>query len=434
MRSHKNPFQFLQWDGFLVAARMVASRGPAQGHETNLESDALKTARKWALAVGTVVFASAAAVVLVEMNAGSPDLATAPVERGTLTKDVQAVGRVRPKELVAVGAQVSGRVERLHVSLGQRVGKGQLIAEVDAQPQQTALRSAEAAVDALRAQLNARRVAMAQARVLLRRQQTLAVAEATAQADLEAAQAAVDTQRADIDSLQAQVVQARTQVDTARTQLGYTRIVAPMDGVVVAVVTRQGQTLNAFQSTPTIVMLAKLDVMTVRAEISEADVNLVAVGMAASFVVPGSRTDRYQARIALIEPAPDSIANEAAAAGSASSTAAAAKAVYYNALFDVPNEHGMLRPSMTVQVSVHVKTVENALLIPAVALGPGAKAGHGTVRVLQPDGDVTERQVQTGLRTPLQVQVLGGLAIGERVVVGEPVAADAAVSQGPALW
>lgn len=401
----------------------------------NLESDALKTARKWALAAGTVALATAGTFALVEMNAGPPsDLATAVVERGTLAQEVQAVGRVRPKELVAVGAQVSGRVERLHVSLGQRVGKGQLIAEVDAQPQQIALRSAEAAVDALRAQLNARRVAMAQARVLLRRQQTLVVAEATAQADLEAAQAAVDTLRAEIDSLQAQVAQARTQVDTARTQLDYTRIVAPMDGVVVAVVTRQGQTLNAFQSTPTIVMLAKLDVMTVRAEISEADVNLVAPGMAASFVVPGSRTERYQARIALIEPAPDSITNEAVTAGSASAAASATKAVYYNALFDVPNDHGMLRPSMTVQVSVHVKKVEDTLLVPAVALRPGAKAGHGTVRVLQPDGDVVERQVLTGLRTPLQVQVLGGLTVGERVVVGEPVAADAVVPQGPALW
>lgn len=401
----------------------------------NLESDALKTARKWALAAGTVVLATAGTFALVEMNAGpQSDLATAVVERGTLAQEVQAVGRVRPKELVAVGAQVSGRVERLHVSLGQRVGKGQLIAEVDAQPQQIALRSAEAAVDALRAQLNARRVAMAQARVLLRRQQTLVVAEATAQADLEAAQAAVDTLRAEIDSLQAQVAQARTQVDTARTQLDYTRIVAPMDGTVVAVVTRQGQTLNAFQSTPTIVMLAKLDVMTVRAEISEADVNLVAPGMAASFVVPGSRTERYQARIALIEPAPDSIANEAVTAGSASAAASATKAVYYNALFDVPNDHGMLRPSMTVQVSVHVRKVEDALLVPAVALRPAAQAGHGTVRVLQPDGDVVERQVLTGLRTPLQVQVLGGLTVGERVVVGEPVAADAVVPQGPALW
>ena len=94
----------------------------------------------------------------------------------------------------------------------------------------------------------------------------------------------------------------------------------------------------------------------------------------------------------------------------------------------------MLRPSMTVQVSVHVKKVEDTLLVPAVALRPGAKAGHGTVRVLQPDGDVVERQVLTGLRTPLQVQVLGGLTVGERVVVGEPVAADAVVPQGPALW
>lgn len=414
---------------------MAAPGHPARGHETQLESDALKTARKWALALGAVVLAALAAVVLVETNAGPrSDLATAVVERGNLAQDVQAVGRVRPKELVAVGAQVSGRVERLHVGLGQRVAKGQLIAEVDAQPQQIALRSAEAAADALRAQLNARRVAMAQAQASLRRQQTLAVAEATAQADLEAAQAAVDTLRAEIDSLQAQVVQARTQVDTARTQLDYTRIVAPMDGTVVAVITRQGQTLNAFQSTPTIVMLAKLDVMTVRAEISEADVNLVAAGMSASFLVPGGRSDRHQARIALIEPAPDSIANEAVAAGSATSATTTSKAVYYNALFDVPNDHGILRPSMTVQVSVHVRKVENALLVPAVAVRPAAQAGYATVRVLQADGDVVERQVQTGLRTPLQVQILGGLSVGERVVAGEPVAADATVPQGPALW
>ena len=140
MRFQKNSFRSLRWDGSLVARRMAAPGHPARGHETQLESDALKTARKWALALGAVVLAALAAVVLVETNAGPrSDLATAVVERGTLAQDVQAVGRVRPKELVAVGAQVSGRVERLHVGLGQRVAKGQLIAEVDAQPQQIAL-------------------------------------------------------------------------------------------------------------------------------------------------------------------------------------------------------------------------------------------------------------------------------------------------------
>ncbi|MDT0139924.1 efflux RND transporter periplasmic adaptor subunit [Acidovorax sp. PRC11] len=394
----------------------------------------MKAARKWAVGLGTVALVAAAAISLTIMRTGArTDLATAVVARGTLAQEVLAVGKVRPKELVAVGAQVSGRVERLHVHLGQRVGKGALIAEVDAQPQQLALRSAQAAVDALRAQRVARDVALAHARLSLRRQQTLAQTEATAQADVEAAQAAADTLQADIDALRAQIAQARTQVETARTQLSYTRIVAPMDGVVVSVITKQGQTLNAFQSTPAIVMLAKLDVVTVRAEISEADVNTVAPGMAASFVVPGSQTESYQVRIAQIEPAPDSIASEAMPAGNASLAGNATKAVYYNALFDVPNDRGLLRPAMTVQVSVHIRQVEDALLVPVAALHPAPKAGHGTVRVLQPNGDVVSREVLTGLRTPLKVQILRGLEPGERVVIGE-AAADAPTPQGPAPW
>lgn len=79
-------------------------------------------------------------------------LITAPARVADLEKTVQAVGRVNPKELVAVGAQVSGQVKRLHVVLGQRVHAGDLIAEVDSQPQRIALRSAEAAANALRAQ------------------------------------------------------------------------------------------------------------------------------------------------------------------------------------------------------------------------------------------------------------------------------------------
>lgn len=385
------------------------------------------------VAIAAALAAAAAAAFIATAPDSTADVATAVVERGTLAQQVLAVGKVRPKELVAVGAQVSGRVERLHVRLGEHVRKGQLIAEVDAQPQQIALRSAQAAVDALRAQRVARNVALAHARLSLRRQQTLAQTEATAPADVETAQAAVDTLQADIDALHAQIAQARTQVETARTQLGYTRIVAPMDGVVVSVITKQGQTLNAFQSAPAIVMLAKLDVVTIRAEISEADVNLVAPGMAASFAVPGSQAESHQARIAQIEPAPDSIANEAASPGNASLANSATKAVYYNALFDVPNDQGRLRPAMTVQVSVHVRQVENALLVPAAALRPALKAGHGTVRVQQPDGGVVEREVATGLRTPLQVQILRGLAPGERVVIGE-AAADPSTPQGPALW
>ena len=163
------------------------------------------------------------------------------VKIGDIEQTVLATGKLKPKELVNVGAQVSGQVTRLHVALGQSVRAGDPIADIDAQPQQQALRAAQAGVDALRAQRSARAATLVQAELAFKRQQMMLAADATARADYEAARATLDAARNDVKGLDAQIVQARTQADIARTNLGYTRIVAPMDGVVVAVVTKQGQ-------------------------------------------------------------------------------------------------------------------------------------------------------------------------------------------------
>src|SRR3546814_7901329 len=95
---------------------------------------------------------------------------------------------------------------------------------------------------------------------------------AVSQADYEAAEAAVSTTRAQIEALEAQIVEAGVAVEIARVNLGYTRITAPIDGTVLAIVTQEGQTVNASQSAPTIIVLGQIDIMTVRAEISEADI------------------------------------------------------------------------------------------------------------------------------------------------------------------
>ncbi|MEN5118874.1 efflux RND transporter periplasmic adaptor subunit [Luteimonas sp. TWI662] len=375
--------------------------------------------RKWA--VSAVVAACVIAGIVLWRIYAQPAVehATAAVTVGDLEQTVLAVGRLRAKELVAVGAQVSGQVQRLHVALGQKVKAGDLIAEVDAQPQRIALRNAEASVNALQAQLAARRAALMQAQLTFQRQQELLAADATSRADHEAAKAALDTAGAEIASLQAQLEQARTQVETAGINLGYTRIVAPMDGVIVAVVTKQGQTLNSFQSTPTIVMLAKLDVMTVRAQIAEADVDKIQPGQTVWFTTLGNRRQRYQARIQQIEPAPESIVNEVGGAASAAGTANTAKAIYYDALFDVPNPEGTLRPSMTAQVSVQIAAVKRAVLMPTAALGEQVAENTHRVRVMDPRGQVSERQVRIGLRTNAQAQVLAGLEPGEQVIIGE---------------
>lgn len=346
-------------------------------------------------------------------------LITAPATVADLERTVQAVGRVNPKELVAVGAQVSGQVKRLHVVLGQHVQAGDLIAEVDSQPQRIALRSAEAAATALRAQHAASQARYTQALRTYDRQSQLVASRLVSQESFEAARVARDAARSDVAALQAQIDQAVTQVETARINLGYTRIVSPSAGYIVAIVTKAGQTLNSMQTTPTLVMLAQMDIVTVRAEIAEADVELIAPGQRLWFSTLGPSGRRYESHLQQLEPAPSSIAD--AASGNSGGSAQTPKAVYYAGLFDVANPGLMLKPSMTVKVTIQLARVANALQVPLSAL---TEAGDGagtrtTVRVVDAKGRARERAVTTGLRTATAVQILSGLEAGENVVVGQ---------------
>jgi len=325
-----------------------------------------------------------------------------------------------------VGAQVSGQVKRLHVVLGQRVRAGDLIAEVDSQPQRIALRSAEAATNTLRAQHAASQARYVQASHAYERQSQLVVSRLVSQEGFEAARVARDAARSEVAALQAQIDQAVTQVETARINLGYTRIVSPSEGYIVAIVTKAGQTLNSMQTTPTIVMLAQMDTMTVRAEIAEADVELVAPGQPLWFSTLGPSGRRYESHLQQLEPAPTSIAE--AASGNAGGSAQTPKAVYYAGLFDVANPGLKLKPSMTVKVTLQLARVANALQVPLTALvEPDDKDGNrGTVRVVDAKGRAEERAVTTGLRTATAVQILSGLKAGENVVVGQaPSGGDA---------
>jgi macrolide-specific efflux system membrane fusion protein len=270
---------------------------------------------------------------------------TEPVAIGSIEEIVLANGVLEASRMVNVGAQVSGQLKSLHVNLGEAIKAGDLIAEIDSTPQANALRIAEAALANIKAQRKARGIQLHQSEQAFRRQKLLSGQRAVAAADLETAEATFRGLEADVESLEAQIAQASVEVENARANLGYTRIVAPMDGVVVAVVTKAGQTLNSSQATPTIVVLAKLDVMTVKVQISEADISRVRPGQKVWFTTMGEKGTRTAAVLDRIDPAPTSIAAETAA------TALVPPAVYYNGLFETPNADGRLRPMMSVVVS-----------------------------------------------------------------------------------
>ncbi|MES2185685.1 MAG: efflux RND transporter periplasmic adaptor subunit [Pseudomonadota bacterium] len=347
-----------------------------------------------------------------------PQYVTARAERADLEDAVLASGTLQPFKQVSVGAQVSGQVKTLAVKLGDKVTKGALIAEIDSLPQQNNLRNAEAGLRNVQAQLAAQRASLRQAELNFRRQHELVDADAGSHEDFETAQATLDTTRANIAALEAQIVQSGVSVDTARINLGYTRIAAPIDGVVVAIVTQQGQTVNANQLTPTIVKLAQLDTVTVKTQISEADVVRVQPGQKVYFTILGEPDQRYYATLRAVEPAPDSILTDSTTTA-ASTTAATTTAVYYNGLFDVPNADGKLRISMTAQVSIVRSEAKGALVIPSSALGRRNADGSSTVRVVGADGTAQPRQVKIGINNNVSAQVLDGLAVGDQVVLGD---------------
>lgn len=390
----------------------------------------LPTTRRGRVLLLIIVIAVLGAIVAWSLRKpAAPALATTPVSRGDIEQTVEATGVIDAYKLVSVGAQASGQIKSLKVQLGDSVKQGDLIAEIDATTQQNQVLNAQATLDQVKAQRSVQQASLREAELEFARQQQMLAAEATSRAEYDAADAKLKTARAQIQSYDAQIKGRETELGTARASLAYTRITAPMDGTVVAVVAEEGRTVNANQTAPTIVMLARLDLVTVNAEVSEADVVKIKAGMPVYFTTLGEPDRKYHATLRQVNPAPSSIANDSASSSSSSSSSASS-AVYYNALFDVENPDGTLRIDMTAQVSVMLKQAKGVLTIPAVALGPKTRDGQYMVRVADADGMPTPRKVKIGINNGATAEVLSGLKEGEKVVVGEGGAATGGSGSG----
>lgn len=345
-----------------------------------------------------------------------PQFLTAEVKIGDIEDTVLATGTFEAAQQVSVGAQVSGRVEVLHVKLNDEVKNGQLVAEIDSLTQQNALKNAEAALTVARAKLEAEQAALVQARLEFERQQRLRSTDASAQADFEAAQANYKTVQANIKSLQAQINQAKVDVDNAKVNLGYTKITSPIDGTVVAIVTKEGQTVNANQTTPTIIKVADLTTMTVKAEISEADVTRVKPGQRVYFTILGEPGKRFEAILRELEPAPESIVNESSGSSSSSSSSSSS-AIYYNGLFDIENTEGKFRIDMTAEVNIVRDEAKSVLIVPSAALKTDAD-GSTYVQVLPANNQPEKRTVTVGINNRVNAQILEGVKEGEQIIIG----------------
>lgn len=397
----------------------------------NGKSKSKGAARRWSLRLAGLALVGGLGLAAWQVLGGAeppPLPPTTTVGRATVQETVLANGTLEASKMVSVGAQVSGQIKTLYVAIGDQVKAGDRIADIDDMTQQNSLLKAQAELENVKAQRAAQQATLKQAELEFKRQKTMLARKASSQQDYESAQADWLAAKASVEALDAQIAQAEIAVDTAKVDLGYTKIVAPMDGTVVAVPVKEGQTVNAAQSTPTIIKLAQLGRMTIKAEISEADVVRVKPGQQITFTILGAPDSQYKATLRAIEPGPTSYSEETSTSSSSSSSSSTDSAIYYNGLFDVENPDGVLRIDMTAEVSIILKQVENALVIPASALGDRQADGRYPVTVVSPQGQAEQRLVTVGINNNVSVQITDGLSEGERVVSTDELAATGSES------
>lgn len=387
----------------------------SQGVTASAARPARKRVRWWTSVLVAVIVIAGGVGVYVIMNSGqqtAKKVSTVPVTIGDVSETVLATGTLEARSLVSVGAQVSGIVKTINVNLGDSVKTGDVIAEIDSLDQENALKRAKAALLNIEAQKAAEQANLAKLQRALDRAAQLSEKGMVAQSDYDTAQASVDASEAQIKALDAQIETANLNVSSAELDLSRTKITAPSAGTIVAVTVDQGQTVNAAQTAPTIVKIADLDTMQIKAEISEADVTRVEAGQSVYFTILGDPDTKIEATLKSIEPAPTSIADDSTGATTSSDTA-----IYYNGIFEVPNSDHRLRISMTAEVTIILDQAKGVLTIPSAALGTAKPDGSYTVKVYDSKtGTTSDREVKVGLNNKVMAQVLTGLSEGERVV------------------
>ena len=363
----------------------------------------------------------AGSAILLRQRRIRQDLPTASAAFHDMEIKVLASGVIYPKHLVSVGAQVSGQIKRIAVTLGEGVKLGQVIAEIDSAPQLNAIAKDETSLEMTKA-LGEGLVANAELALLnFNRQASLAQRHYTPKQDLDNARIALDVARANVKSNRAQVKAAQLALDLDHLNFGYTTIRAPMDGTVTSIAVEEGQTVNAAQTIPKIATLADLRKMTVKARLSEADVNRVRPGARVFFKILGSEDRNYTSFLSSIDPAPEdtSLQTDGVVTQAAEGSSSPVKPITYDARFDVDNTDGSLRPFMTAEVFVVVQEVQHALVIPSAAVTMLTK-DYGTVVVRSAMGAQSTRSVHTGVSDDFETQVIDGLSEGQQVLLPKP--------------
>ncbi|HBM7351532.1 efflux RND transporter periplasmic adaptor subunit [Klebsiella oxytoca] len=358
------------------------------------------------------VFAITAGTWLLKPKPQPSIFLTEEAKKGNITASVVTTGTVRSNNRVEVGAQVSGKITVLAVSLGDRVTEGQLIARIDSSTKEDDLRKAESQLATYLAEYESKKIALQVAQRNHVRKSKLLEVNAASREDVDTASDSLASAKATLHEVKENIKQSEISVRSAKTELGYTTIVSPIDGIVISVPVSVGQTLNSSMETPTIVQIADLHTMLVKLEIPEGDVTKVQPGMRAVFSTLAEPDIDYEEPVKTVDPALTTLTDN-----SYTESVTNTDAVYYYANVVVPNDNGKLRIGMTTEGSIEIAHRENVVIVPTLAVK--REQGQQVVSILTGNNHRERREVEIGISNEFMTEIVKGVAPGDRIILSE---------------
>ncbi len=281
------------------------------------------------------------------------DFVTKRLEKGAIVETVTATGTITPISNIDVGTQVSGRIQEIFVDYNSQVQKGQLLALIDPSSFESNVAKEKANLEVAKAQVLVAKASRDYYKKHLERITKLNKQSYSADKELDEAQKDYDTSVAQMALYQAQVEQAQAALDYNLIQLGYTKIISPVDGMIVSKNIEAGQTVAASFETPTLFNVAEdLTKMKIEASVVEADIAKVKEGQTVEFSVDSYPDEIFTGTVTQVR-------NEAVTNSNV---------VTYEVIIEVDNSDLKFKPGMTANVEIITASKNDILVSPNKAL------------------------------------------------------------------
>ena len=347
-----------------------------------------------------------------------PPYRMARVVRGDIAEVVEASGPLAPINTTEVGALVSGEILRIYVDYNSVVKKGDLLAIIDPTQIQADYDQVHASLSSAKEELESVKMTYNLAQANLKRYQALYKKNYVAKTDLERYQLEFVNAKSSLNSAQSRVIQAQASLDRAQKNLDNTRIIAPIDGMVLTKKVSEGQSLTSGYATPEMFTLAQdLEKMQIEAKISEADVVKIKEGQTASFTLDGYPDEKFTGTIRQVRTNYST--------SSSSSNNSSSNSTTYTVVIDVDNTAGKFMPGMTATITITTADKKGVLLVPNEALrfSPSFNQEKYTttgVWVKEPEQAPKRVDVEIGIISGKNTEIKSGdIAEGQMVILSE---------------